>query len=45
VCNFAAETAGVPAGDAAEVVLATDESTRLQGGLVHLPARSGALLR
>src|SRR4051794_20750137 len=45
VCNFAAEAAEVPAPETADVVLATHDGTRLQGGHVHLPARAGALLR
>jgi maltooligosyltrehalose trehalohydrolase len=45
VCNFAATAASVPVNDACELVLATDERTRLGHGGVDLPPRAGALLR
>jgi len=45
VCNFADGQAAVPVDGAFEVVLATHDDARLGDGRVHLPARSGALLR
>jgi maltooligosyltrehalose trehalohydrolase len=44
--NFAAEDpAGVPVGEALEVVVATHDGARLNEGHIELPPRAGALVR
>lgn len=43
--NFGGEATEVPMGGRAEIVLATDEGARLDGGRLRLPPLAGAVLR